>query len=848
MSKSLLRCCIFALAGLLTSLNLQAKVGQVKPMATGAEFKLSEGCLQVAFITNRIVRVRATKNPDWSKTPSLMRVEVVEKAGRIAIKELPGLIELRSDKLIVRIDRATEAVSYFDADGKPLLTENTSEPRTLEKVDVIKSVADPATVMKVKTVDGEREVAGKYIQAKNREAWKGRVSFRFADGEALYGLGQDETDDLNLRGKTKRLYVHNLRKMIPSLVSTRGYGLLFDAYSAMTFTDGKDGGSLAFDVIDDLDYYFIAGPGMDGAVAGYRQLTGAAVMLPRWAYGYVQSKERYTSQNEVVAIVKEFRDRKIPLDVIVQDWNYWLPGQWGGDPDPKFYPDIAKMVKGVHDLNARIMISIWPNPSDRSTAGKAMKEAGFTLAGTTFVDMFNPKARELYWKTVAWNNFGQHGMDAWWCDSTEPECADWGLTRPANADEANIQALAKIIDPQFLNAYALQDSTGIFENQRKALPNRRVLNLTRSGYAGSQRTGAVLWTGDISASWSTLEQQVAAVQSFSAAGNPHITTDTGAFFVRKGKQWFWQGQYDKGVEDLGYRELYTRWLQFGAFLPMFRSHGTDTPREPWCFGEPGTPFYDAIVGTIDLRYRLLPYLYSLGGQVAKQNAMFLRPVAFAFPKDAKTHDLKTQFLVGRELMVMPVLKPMEFGPNSTPVRDAAKTVDVYLPEGSSWVDFWTGKPESGGRTIKSDAPLSHSPLFVKAGSILPLGPRVQYANEKPGAPIELRVYPGADGTFNFYEDTGDGWGYEKGEFSVIPMSWDNGSRTLTIGAAQGSFPGMTKDRVFRIVLVKPGQGTGIEPAVKTSEVRYAGFAITVRLQDHGEHLAASAVKPLGAGR
>jgi alpha-D-xyloside xylohydrolase len=624
--------------------------------------------------------------------------------------------------------------------------------------------------------------------------------------------------------------VHNLRKMIPSLVSTRGYGLLFDAYSAVTFTDGKDGGSLAFDVIDDLDYYFIAGPDMDGAVAGYRQLTGAAVMLPRWAYGYVQSKERYKSQDEVVATVKEFRDRKIPLDVIVQDWNYWYPGQWGSDPDPKYFPDIAKMVKDVHDMDAHIIISIWPNPSAGSTAGKALKEAGFTLAGTTFVNMFDPKSRELYWKLVAWKNFGQYGMDGWWCDSTEPETGDWGVKRPANADEVNIQALAKVVDSQFLNAYGMEDSKGIFKNQRKALPDRRVFNITRAGYAGTQRYGAVLWTGDISASWSTLEKQVAEVQSFSAAGNPYIHCDTGAFFVRKGKQWFWQGQYDQGVADLGYRELYTRWLQFEAFLPMFRSHGTDTPREPWRFGDPGTPYYDAIVATIHLRYRLLPYLYSLGGQVATQNAMFLRPVAFAFPNDPKTHDLKAQFLVGSELMAAPVLQPMEYGPNSEPVKAAAKTVDVYLPEGSAWVDFWTGKTEAGGRTIRADAPISHSPLFVKAGSILPLGPRVQYANEQPGAPIELRIYPGADGVFTLYEDEGDNYNYEKGKYTTIPISWDEAKNTLTIGKRSGNFPGMLKERTFHVVLVRLGFGVGIAPEPNPDAIsHYVGKTMTLSL-------------------
>jgi alpha-D-xyloside xylohydrolase len=823
---------IFAVALLLSPFPVaQASVSAVKPSPTGAEFKLSDGLLQIEFVTDRIARVRSTKNPEFSTTPSLMRVPVNEKPGRIAIKDTAGspFVELSSSKLIVRVERATGAVSYLDPTGKLLVTEDPAQPRWLEQTEVIKSVADPASVRKVQTVDGERQIAGRYSQKKDRDAWKGGVKFRFADDEALYGLGFDETSDLNLRGKTKRLYQHNLRILVPSLVSTRGYGLLFDAYSAMTFKDGPQGASMDFDVIDDLDYYFIAGPDMDGAVAGYRQLTGAATMLPRWAFGYVQSKERYRSQEELVAVVKEFRQRKIPLDVIVQDWNYWIPGQWGGDPDPKAYPDIAAMTKAIHDQDARVMISIWPNPSPKSTAGKALAERGLTLAGTPNFNAFDPEARKVYWDSI-WKILGRHGIDAWWCDSTEPENADWnGDTRPADANDKNIAGLAKVIDPQLLNAYALADSTGIYENSRKSSPDRRVLNLTRSGYAGGQRTGSMLWTGDIAASWATLAQQAASVQSISAAGYPYITTDVGAFFVKRGNRWFWSGQYNGGVNDLGYRELYTRWLQFGAFLPMFRSHGTDTPREPWRFGEPGTPFYDAILGTIDLRYRLLPYLYSLNGRVSKLNASWIRPVAFAFPEDAKTHDLKTQFMVGDELMVAPVLTPMLYGPESKPVTDAAKTVDVYLPKNSSWIDFWSGRPQSGGQTIKADAPLSHIPLFVKAGSILPLGPRVQHSGEKPAAPIELRVYPGADGSYQFYEDAGEGWDYEKGGFSVIPITWDDKNRTLTIGDLRGRFPGMNVNRVFKVAMVAPDQATGLEPAAKATEVRYNGRAVSVRL-------------------
>ncbi len=810
--------------------GLQAKIEQVKPRPDGAEFTLTESRVQVDFVTDRIARVRVTKNSDWSATPSLMRVPIDESPGTIRVRETDHFVELRSAELTVRVDRDTAALSYFTPAGKPLLTEDPAQPRTLEKVDVVKSIADPATITKVRTVDGERELVGKYVQGKDREAWKGRLAFRFADDEALYGLGFDETSDLNLRGATKRLYQHNLRILIPSVVSTRGYGLLFDAYSAMTFADGADGGSLSFDVIDELDYYFIHGPDMDGAVAGYRRLTGEAAMLPRWSYGYVQSKERYATQDELVATVREFRRREIPLDVIVQDWNYWIPDQWGGDVDTSRYPDVAKMIRDVHAENARVIISIWPNPSDRSTAGQALKAAGLTLAGTTFIDFSNPRARELYWKTAAWQPFGQHGMDGWWCDSTEPENADWwGEHRPADHDATNITALARIIDPQYLNAYALWGSTGIFENQRKAAPDRRVLNLTRSGYAGSQRTGSVLWTGDVAASWATLAKEVASLQSISAAGHPYITTDAGAFFVAKRNQWFWRGQFDKGVDDLGYRELYTRWLQFGAFLPMFRSHGTDTPREPWRFGEPGTPFYDAIIATIDLRYRLLPHLYSLGGHVSRQNGSWIRPVAFSFPADAKTHDLKTQFMVGEELMIAPVLAPMLHGPGSTPVTDAAQTVDVYLPENSSWIDFWSGRPLSGGRTIKAGAPLSRCPVFVKAGSILPLGPRVQHSGEKPAAPVELRVYPGADGAALFYEDAGEGWGYRKREYSVIPITWNDTTNTLLIDTREGAFPGMPATRAFRVVRVAPDAGTGIEESDTAVEIRYDGRPLRVEL-------------------
>jgi alpha-D-xyloside xylohydrolase len=789
-----------SISALLSSPSVQASVRSVKPLQNGALFTLDQGQLQVEFVTDGIARIRCTPNASFSNTPSLMRVPLTEKPGKVELIDNAGSekVQLRSSILTLEIDRTSAAISYLDASGQILLAENQNRPRWFETTPVTKFVADPLTLKKVKTVDGEREVAGKYVQKKDRDAWKGGINFRLANDEAIYGLGFDETSDLNLRGKHKRLYQHNLRIVIPSLVSTRGYGLLFDAYSAMTFDDSGQGTSMDFDVIDDLDYYFIAGPGMDGAVAGYRKLTGAASMLPRWAFGYVQSKERYRSQEEVINTVKEFRKRQIPLDVIVQDWNYWKPGQWGGDPDPRQYPDISAMTKAIHDENARVMISIWPNPNEKSTAGQALAAGGHTLAGTTHFNAFDPKARQVYWNSI-WQILGQHGIDAWWCDSTEPEVADWGKSsRAPNADDLNIAGLAKIIDPQLLNAYALEDSKGIYENSRKSSPDRRVVNLTRSGFAGGQRTGSILWTGDIAAKWDVFKQQIAAVQSISAAGYPYITFDIGAFFVGSRDQWFWKGDFAKGVKDAGYRELYTRWFQAGVFMPMFRSHGTDTPREPWQFGEPGTAFYDAIIDAIHLRYQLMPYLYSLAADVSLRNASFLRPVSFGYPKDNATHDLKSQFLVGDALMVAPVFAPQQYGPDSTPIPNASTLRDVYLPKGSGWFDFWTNREYTGGQVVQVDAPIARIPLFVRAGSIIPIGPRQQFAGEHPDGPIELRVYPGADGAFTLYEDAGDGFAYEQGAYSEIRLSWNDQSQTLTIGARKGEFPGMVIARTFRV--------------------------------------------------
>jgi alpha-D-xyloside xylohydrolase len=808
---------------------LHAAVADVHETGAGIESVVGDQRLRVAFVTDRIVRVTATRNRDWSGDASMMRVPVAERPGAIAVSHDGKAYVLRSAKLTVTVDRATGAIAFRDAAGRKLLGEDAAAPHVFARTPVFKSMPDPATVKTVSTVDGEREVAGAWIEKHDRDAWRATARFRLQDGEALYGLGLDETADLDLRGKTKRLYQHNLRVVVPFLVSTKGYGLLFDTYSALTFADGADGMSLTSDVVNDLDYYFVLGPSMDGAIAGYRQLTGAATMLPDWAYGYVQSKERYKTQQEVVDTVRQFRERAIPLDVIVQDWNYWAPGNWGSVvPDATRYPDIGAMTKAVHDLNARVMISIWPNPSPNDPPGRALKDSGYLAGGTNYVDFFRPEAADAYFRHV-WTYLGRHGIDAWWCDSTEPEVSDWtgDAVRAPDADARNIGGLSRVMDPQYLNAYARADARSFMRNWRRSAPDQRLVNLTRSGYAGSQSDGAVVWSGDISARWPVFAQQVATLQNYSAAGNPYVTMDVGGFFVHKGSQWFWNGDYDAGVDDKAYRELYTRWLEFGAFLPMFRSHGTDTPREPWHFGAPGTPFYDAILQAIRLRYRMLPYIYSQAGLVHLKGASFIRPVAFAYPEDASTHDLKSQMLFGDAFMVSPVTTPMYYTAGSVPIVGAAKTRPVYLPRGT-WIDFWTGNPETGGRTIAVDAPLARMPVHVRAGSIVPLGPVVQTVAEGVGAPLELRVYPGADGHYTYYEDAGEGWGYERGEYALVDMRWDDAAGKLTIAARQGSFPGM-KPKRLRIVLVGPGRGTGIDAADGAIDLDYVGKAVTVDL-------------------
>ncbi len=795
----------------------------------GVNFQTEQGRLRVEFVTADIVRVQYTEEPTFLGNGTI--VCEPRTAGKVAfsMKRSPNDVSLQSDSLCVRIDLRTHAIEYRNAtDGRLLLAERASSPRDCEKVYTENVIYDEASKRVVKTANGDMEVKDVLRRDTIGYTWKFRNHFEWADGEALYGLGCHMEDFLNLRGKEQYLCQHNLKAMVPVLNSTAGYGLLFDAGSGMQFKD-KDGNSyIQIEAAKQIDYYFMKGHNMDKVVAQYRLLTGDTPMMPRYLFGYIQSKERYTNSQELIDIVSEYRKRQVPLDLIVQDWSYW-PAGWGYmKMDRRFYPDPKALADSIHAKNAKLMISIWPNPTNCPQTDD-FRNRGMLLENSVY-DAFNPKARSLYWD-YANNEFFSNGFDAWWCDCTEPVDADWGYL-PAEYGwdshkerwEKNEKMLGDVLGKERSAIFSLYHSRGIYENQRLTSDRKRVVNLTRSSYAGQQRYATITWNGDTHASWPSFAQQIPAGLNFMATGCAYWTLDIGAFFVRRGGQWFWRGDYNQGHNDLGYRELYTRMFQFGAFLPLFRSHGTDTPREIWRFGEPGEPFYDTLLKTIHLRYRLLPYIYSMAGAVHLNDYTMSRMLAFDFANDPEVLDVKDQFMFGSSLLVCPVTKPMYYERESKKLEGVEKTREVYLPKGAGWVDFWTGKRYDGGQRIVADAPIEKIPLFVRQGSIIPMGPVVQYAAEQKGKELELAVYPGKDAEFILYDDEGDNYDYEQGKYTTVRLTWNNKKRTLTIGERNGSFDTMDASRSIRVVL----HDDKIKESKRTKTVDYTGKEIVCK--------------------
>jgi alpha-D-xyloside xylohydrolase len=552
------------------------------------------------------------------------------------------------------------------------------------------------------------------------------------------------------------------------------------------------------EVGDGLDYYFILGPSLDKVVAGYRQITGRATMMPRWAFGLWQSRERYETDKQSIEVVDEFRKRGIPFDNIVQDWQYWRRDQWGSHQfDPTRFPDPAGWVKAIHDRHAQVMISVWGKFYADTDNYKEMLKAGFLFEPNikakdldflgfrfAYVDAFNPAAREMFWRQIKTRIFST-GVDAWWMDASEPDLT----TRPDLADQkAHINPNYLGTGSRMLLGYPLMIAKAVYEGQRHDAPDQRVFNLTRSGYLGLQRYGAASWSGDITSTWTAMKKQIAAGLGYSISGLPYWTMDAGGFSVPAR---FNPELREKAALD-EWRELNTRWFEFATFVPFLRVHGQNPRREMWYFGDKGDPAYDAMLASDRLRYRLLPYIYSLAGAVTQDGASIMRPLAMDFPGDAEACSLADQYLFGPAFLVNPVTTYKE------------RSRDVLLPASEGgWYDFWTGALLGSGRHVSAGAPYERIPVMVRAGSIIPLGPELQYASEKAADPITLLVYAGRSGSFSVYEDDGVSNGYEKGAFSRILCSWDDSTKTITIGSREGSFPGMLAKRTFNVVLVSP---------------------------------------------
>jgi alpha-D-xyloside xylohydrolase len=583
--------------------------------------------------------------------------------------------------------------------------------------------------------------------------------------------------------------------------------------------------SLWSEVGDGLDYYVVQGPDLDDVVAGYRELTGRAPLMPRWALGLWQSRERYQTAQESLDVLAEFRKRGIPMDVIVQDWQYWLPDRWGSHAfDPARFPDPAAWIREIHDrFQARLMISVWPKFYTGNENFRELQARGFLYPETlkrptrdwlghvhTFYDAFNPEARKLFWEQMNRLLFSK-GVDAWWMDATEPELVGEGT---AGALKATMNPTALGTGARMANAYALANSQAVYEGQRRADPDKRVFILTRSAYAGIQRYASAVWSGDVSSDWASLRTQIPAGLNFALSGVPWWTTDVGGFAVPR--RWATRDPRPEDVEE--WRELATRWFQYSTFAPLLRVHGQFPRREMWYFGDETHRAYRTQLAFDRLRYRLLPYAYSLAADVTRRHATIMRPLVMDFREDPAVLGIGDQFLFGPSLLVSPVTSP---GATSRP---------VYLPR-AGWYDFWTGVHHEGGRRLEAPAPYESLPLYVKAGSIVPMGPELQHTAEKPADPLTVWVYGGADTHFELYEDDGVSYGYERGAFSTIPLRWDEAAGALSIGARTGSFPGMPAGREIRVILVSPQTPIGHSPtpaALRT--LRYDGRSTVVTLR------------------
>jgi alpha-D-xyloside xylohydrolase len=919
----------------------------------GVQLRVGAVVKNVLFYGPDTVRVNATLGTNHWTNPSLVVIHG-PAAVPFTVSESPDFLTIASAKIRVVANKASGALSFYDASGRLFTKERQDAPQTLKEV----------------TISGEPT-----CEVSN--------TFTLKPDEGIYGFGFIGPDGINRRGKELLLVQTNIGIVIPMMVSSEKYGVMWDIDSKMTFKDDAGGATLwAESAPGGADYYFFGGDCMDEVIAAYRDLTGAAPMFPKQAFGLFMSKERYKTQAQLLDVAEQFRKSGFPLDYIVQDWQYWgsdTDGSWSGMIwNEERFPDPEGMTKALHGMHLKLMVSIWPSVGSDTALAHELDEHGLRFLPLHWIskkarvyDAYSPEGRRIYNKYVK-SGLLDKGVDALWMDGTEVEVgtACWNPYE-VERDIKNLGTNAMGDFTRYLNSYTLMTTLGAYEAQRAA-SDRRVFTLTRSAWAGAQRTAAASWSGDIFASWETLKSQIGAGLGVTIAGNPYWSQDCGGFFVPG-------ATFPGGEKNPAYRELFTRWYQFSIFNPILRIHGTNIEREPYVFKTIAPEIYEALLTATNLRYRLLPYIYSLSWQVTSAGYTLMRPLPMDFPDDAKARDISDAFLFGPAILVHPVtraiLHPLAPPPETIPAAvlrtpdgqeglavryfkgadfetpaggsvdtkidydwpgpplanpppgltgmdyfsarwegtitapedgeyeigaeydDGARitldgtlvaedwsygakrykgakvtlkkgqvvslkaefhqgtgdrvfrlawrtpseakalaaaapafddTVETYLPAGADWFDFWTNERFPGGTVAKMHCPMNLFPLYVRAGSIVPMGPRVQYATEKPDAPYEIRIYPGADASFTIYEDDNETYAYEKGQKATYTLFWNDAAKTLTVGAREGSFPGMIETRTLHLALASPGKNAGPDAATEGKTVEYVGKPVEIR--------------------
>ena len=938
--------------------------------------------VRLQVVSDKIVRVQATAEQSFKNKQSLIIVPQTSKAN-YKVEEQGDNLVITTAAMRAVLNETTGHITFYDLKGNILLNEVAQGGKTFK----------PFTVP-----DYEMGVDIAKVKEEQKHGWSWNAVFDSPDNEAFYGLGQHQSEDLNMKGKNEDLFQYNTKVSVPFVVSNKNYGILWDSYSFCRWgkpddylqlnrafklydKDGKEGhltgtyvakdgqkivrgedsiyfeyampeaselckktdnggiqnlpkgfalngskvvyegyveaptnsfyqfilyyagymkiyidgklvvperwrtawnpnsykfetpiskgvktpiriewqpdGDVSYcglrvaaprseaeknqlsiwsEMSPDMDYYFIAGQNTDDVISGYRTLTGKAPVYPKWVLGFWQSRERYQSSEDIESNLKKFRDLHIPVDNIVQDWNYWPIDAWGcHNFEESRYPNPQAMLDSVHAMNGRFMISVWPKFYDTTKNYKELDSKGWMYHQAitddihdwlgyrgSFYDAYDAGARKMFWRQMDENLYSKYkyGVDAWWMDASEPNVRD---CTPMWYRKALCGPTALGTSTEYFNAYSIVNADAIYNGQRSVNPNQRVFLLTRSGFAGEQRYSTATWSGDIATRWEDMRAQMTAGLNLSMAGHPFWGMDQGGFCVEN-RYVAAQQEFDKnGTENADlkeWRELQTRWNQFGCFVPLYRTHGQWPTREVWNIAPADHPAYKTIVAYDKLRYRIMPYLYSMAGMVHLKDYTMMRALVMDFNGDDNVYDIKDQWMFGPALMACPVGEYQKYSRN------------VYLPKQKGWYDFYTGKYYAGGQTIVADAPYEKIPVFVPEGAILPVGPEMEWSDQKKAELIDLYIYAGKDGQFTIYEDEGTNYNYEKGKYATFDIKYNDAQKTVTIGTRKGSFDGMLQSRRFNVILVnaKNGQGVNLAKSPKGKMVKYAGKQVVVKLK------------------